>query len=40
LLDASMRASERTQRWLDAVWDSAIENESAPAILNRATAPC
>jgi len=28
LLDSSMRASERTQKWLDAVWDSAIENES------------
>jgi predicted dehydrogenase len=27
LLDASMRASERTQRWLDAIWGSAIENE-------------
>ena len=27
LLEASIRASERTQEWLDAVWNSAIENE-------------
>jgi predicted dehydrogenase len=27
LLEASIRASERTQEWLDAVWKSAIENE-------------
>jgi predicted dehydrogenase len=27
LLDASMRASEQTQRWLDTIWNSAIENE-------------
>ena len=25
----SMRASERTQDWLDAVWESALENETA-----------
>ena len=25
----SIRASERTQRWLDAVWNSALENEEA-----------
>jgi hypothetical protein len=25
--EASMAASERTQKWLDAVWDSAIANE-------------
>ncbi len=29
LLEASIRASERTQEWLDAVWNSAIENEAA-----------
>jgi hypothetical protein len=23
----SMRASERTQQWLDAIWESALENE-------------
>jgi hypothetical protein len=23
----SMRASERTQQWLDAVWESALQNE-------------
>jgi predicted dehydrogenase len=28
LLEASIRASERTQEWLDAVWNSAIENEA------------
>ncbi len=27
LLEASIRASERTQEWLDAVWNSAIQNE-------------
>jgi predicted dehydrogenase len=27
LLEASIRASKRTQKWLDAVWNSAIENE-------------
>ena len=27
LLEASIRASERTQDWLDAVWNSAIQNE-------------
>ena len=27
-LEASIRASERTQEWLDAVWESAIGNES------------
>jgi hypothetical protein len=27
LLEQSIRASERTQAWLDAVWNSAIENE-------------
>jgi predicted dehydrogenase len=26
-LEASIRASERTQEWLDAVWASALENE-------------
>jgi predicted dehydrogenase len=29
LLETSIRASERTQEWLDAVWNSAIENEAA-----------
>ena len=29
LIEASIRASERTQGWLDAVWNSAIENEGA-----------
>ena len=28
-LEASIRASERTQRWLDAFWLSALENEAA-----------
>jgi predicted dehydrogenase len=28
LLEASIRASERTQGWLDAVWDSALANEA------------
>ncbi len=27
-LEASIRASERTQEWLDAIWNSAIEKES------------
>ena len=26
-LEASIRASERTQQWLDAVWESAVGNE-------------
>ncbi len=26
-LESSIRASERTQEWLDAIWNSAIENE-------------
>lgn len=26
--EASVRASEQTQRWLDAVWESALENEA------------
>jgi len=26
-VEASMRASERTQEWLDAVWESALGNE-------------
>ena len=26
-LEASIRASERTQQWLDAVWESALRNE-------------
>jgi len=26
-IDRSIRASERTQQWLDAVWESALENE-------------
>jgi hypothetical protein len=29
LLDSSIRASERTQQWLDAIWNSAIANEGA-----------
>jgi predicted dehydrogenase len=29
LLEASAAASERTQKWLDAIWNSAIRNESA-----------
>jgi predicted dehydrogenase len=29
LLEASINASERTQQWLDAVWNSALENEGA-----------
>jgi hypothetical protein len=34
LIEASMLASERTQEWLDACWESAIANESrsAPAV--------
>lgn len=28
VFEASIRASERTQQWLDAVWDSALENEA------------
>ena len=27
LLESSIRASEQTQKWLDAIWDSAIKNE-------------
>ena len=27
-IEASMRISERTQEWLDAVWNSAVENET------------
>jgi hypothetical protein len=27
MAEASMHASERTQKWLDAVWNSAIQNE-------------
>jgi len=30
-MEASIRASERTQEWLDAVWISAIENEGGAA---------
>lgn len=26
--EASIRSTERTQRWLDAIWESALENES------------
>lgn len=29
LFEASVRASERTQEWLDAIWNSAIENEAS-----------
>ena len=29
LLEASAAASEQTQKWLDAIWNSAIRNESA-----------
>ena len=29
LLEASINASERTQQWLDAVWNSALQNEGA-----------
>ena len=28
MFEASVRASEQTQRWLDAVWKSALENEA------------
>jgi hypothetical protein len=28
LLEASAAASERTQKWLDAIWNGAIRNES------------
>ena len=28
IFEASVRASERTQAWLDAAWDSAVSNES------------
>lgn len=31
LIEASMAASERTQEWLDACWESALENESRGA---------
>jgi len=27
MLDASIKASEQTQKWLDAIWNSALENE-------------
>jgi hypothetical protein len=28
LQDASRAASERTQEWLDAIWNSALKNEA------------
>jgi len=32
LLAASIRASERTQQWLDAIWNSALSNESVAVL--------
>jgi predicted dehydrogenase len=29
MLEASIKASEQTQKWLDAIWNSALENEGA-----------